>query len=450
MLRAPFIGLTENELASIRLVNGKVPFYEALKQYVEQESGAMNSATEQKLQKFFTLHEKWRDFSRHGSLADLIWQVYLDTNYFEMVGAMANGKQRQANLRALHDRALSYEKTSFRGLFRFLRFIDRMHSRGDDLGVAKSIGEADDVVTLYYVINLDETTVSVYYPGVVYGYRDYEVPTGDVVIPETVTHDGTTYRVTTIANYAFYSCEQLTSVTIPASVTLIGEGVFFGCTALRHVSIPESVTNMAPYVFYSCSSLQSVELPQSLTYMGDGMFCSCTSLKEVSVPELIDSIPLRCFYHCDSLRTVLLPEGLTSIDESAFSDCFSLDSMVLPQNITSIGKKAFYNCRNLKIIELPQMLVSMGEESFAFCSKITTLELPAQLSAIGRRAFYCCNGLAEITSLATIPPKAEDDAFYNVIKSIPVNVPLGSAQDYRSAAIWEDFTNITDGSECIS
>ena len=68
--------------------------------------------------------------------------------YYEMVGAMANGKQRQANLRALHDRALSYEKTSFRGLFRFLRFIDRMHSRGDDLGVAKSIGEADDVVTL--------------------------------------------------------------------------------------------------------------------------------------------------------------------------------------------------------------------------------------------------------------------------------------------------------------
>jgi ATP-dependent helicase/nuclease subunit A len=148
VLRAPFIGLTENELASIRLVNGKVPFYEALKQFVEQEAGNMSIATEQKLQKFLTLHEKWRNFSRHGSLADLIWQVYLDTNYFEMVGAMANGKQRQANLRALHDRALSYEKTSFRGLFRFLRFIDRMHSRGDDLGVAKSIGEADDVVTL--------------------------------------------------------------------------------------------------------------------------------------------------------------------------------------------------------------------------------------------------------------------------------------------------------------
>ncbi|WP_339215324.1 helicase-exonuclease AddAB subunit AddA [Solibacillus sp. FSL W8-0372] len=148
VLRAPFIGLTENELAKIRLVNGKVPFYEALKQYKEEAKGEMPIETEAKLERFFALHDKWRNFSRHGALADLVWQVYLDTNYFEMVGAMSNGKQRQANLRALHDRALSYEKTSFRGLFRFLRFIDRMHSRGDDLGVAKSTSEADDVVTL--------------------------------------------------------------------------------------------------------------------------------------------------------------------------------------------------------------------------------------------------------------------------------------------------------------
>ncbi len=148
VLRAPFIGLTENELAKIRLINGKVPFYEALKQYKEEATGDMPIETEAKLDKFFTMHQKWRQFSRHGALADLVWQVYLDTNYYEMVGAMANGKQRQANLRALHDRALSYEKSSFRGLFRFLRFIDRMSSRGDDLGIAKSTSEADDVVTL--------------------------------------------------------------------------------------------------------------------------------------------------------------------------------------------------------------------------------------------------------------------------------------------------------------
>ncbi len=145
VLRSPFIGLTENELAAIRVAKRNVPYFVALKTYVEQP---VNQDTAQKIAHFMTLLDKWRQLARRGSLANLIWTIYLDTNYYEMVGAMANGKQRQANLRVLHDRALSYEKTSFRGLFRFLRFIDRMKSRGDDLGIAKSIGESDDVVRL--------------------------------------------------------------------------------------------------------------------------------------------------------------------------------------------------------------------------------------------------------------------------------------------------------------
>lgn len=153
VLRAPFIGLTERELASIRLLEKDEsitlpkgsPFFDYVRQF---EYSSLNEQTKRKLALFFHYFERWRDASRHGSLADLIWQIYLETGYFDMVGAMANGKQRQANLRALHDRAIAYEKSSFRGLFRFLRFIDRMHSRGDDLGIAKSIGEADNVVTL--------------------------------------------------------------------------------------------------------------------------------------------------------------------------------------------------------------------------------------------------------------------------------------------------------------
>lgn len=147
VLRAPFVGLTENELAEIRLANPRASFYEAMQSYL-QDANPQQEETRQKVQQFQQQLMGWRDFSRRGSLADLIWTIYLETNYFEMVGAMANGKQRQANLRALHDRAIAYEKSSFRGLFRFLRFIDRMRSRGDDLGIAKSIGEGEDVVRL--------------------------------------------------------------------------------------------------------------------------------------------------------------------------------------------------------------------------------------------------------------------------------------------------------------
>ncbi|MEG0259213.1 MAG: helicase-exonuclease AddAB subunit AddA [Lysinibacillus sp.] len=148
VLRAPFVGLTENELAKIRLADPKAPFYDALKLFVRSEGRGVQSSTFEKLQRFILQFDNWRNLARRGSLADLIWKIYLDTHYYEMVGAMPNGKQRQANLRVLHDRALMYEKTAFRGLFRFLRFIDRIRTRGDDLGTAKSIGEKDDVVRL--------------------------------------------------------------------------------------------------------------------------------------------------------------------------------------------------------------------------------------------------------------------------------------------------------------
>lgn len=148
VLRAPFVGLTENELAKIRLADSKVPFYDALRQFIRSEGQGVQTTTFEKLQRFMLAFENWRDLARRGSLSDLIWKIYLDTHYYEMVGAMPNGKQRQANLRILHDRALMYEQTAFRGLFRFLRFIDRMRTRGDDLGTAKSIGEKDDVVRL--------------------------------------------------------------------------------------------------------------------------------------------------------------------------------------------------------------------------------------------------------------------------------------------------------------
>ncbi|MEK4522871.1 helicase-exonuclease AddAB subunit AddA [Psychrobacillus sp. FSL W7-1493] len=148
VLRAPFVGLTESELALIRLAAPKESFYEALKLFVSSGGAGLSSETAEKLQRFLLQFEDWRDLSRRGSLADLIWQIYLDTHYYEIVGSMPNGKQRQANLRVLHDRAVAYEKTSFRGLFRFLRFIDRMRKRGDDLGAARSISEKENVVRL--------------------------------------------------------------------------------------------------------------------------------------------------------------------------------------------------------------------------------------------------------------------------------------------------------------
>lgn len=148
VLRSPIVGLTENELAAVRLAAKNEPFYDAMHRWIQSNQSELAMETEEKLQRFLLQYEQWRQLARRGSLAELIWQVYTDTHYFEMVGLMANGRQRQANLLALHDRALAYEKTSFRGLFRFLRFVDRMKRRGDDLGEATNMTDQDNVVRM--------------------------------------------------------------------------------------------------------------------------------------------------------------------------------------------------------------------------------------------------------------------------------------------------------------
>ncbi|WP_102271873.1 helicase-exonuclease AddAB subunit AddA [Cytobacillus massiliigabonensis] len=148
VLRSPIVGLTEAELAQIRIHNKMGSFYEALSSFCMNKSSLEMEGMVEKIRPFFDQLKDWRVIARQGSLSELIWQLFRETHFYDFVGGMPGGKQRQANLRALYDRARQYEATSFRGLFRFLRFIERMRDRGDDLGAARALGEQEDVVRL--------------------------------------------------------------------------------------------------------------------------------------------------------------------------------------------------------------------------------------------------------------------------------------------------------------
>ncbi|MCM3399248.1 helicase-exonuclease AddAB subunit AddA [Oceanobacillus profundus] len=144
VLKSPIVGLNEDELAAIRLAAKQDSFYEAVLTYSKQQT----NETATKLNRFLEQLEQFRLASRQGALSELIWDIYRETGYYDFVGGMPGGRQRQANLRALYDRARGYETTSFRGLFRFLRFIERMEERGDDLGSARALSEQEDVVRI--------------------------------------------------------------------------------------------------------------------------------------------------------------------------------------------------------------------------------------------------------------------------------------------------------------
>ncbi|WAA08693.1 helicase-exonuclease AddAB subunit AddA [Fervidibacillus albus] len=149
VLRSPISGLTEEDLARIRTADRKGTFYEAVKAFLRNRvRDERDEEIQFKLASLLDNLNRWRSLARQGSLSELIWQLYQDTKFYDFVGGLPGGKQRQANLRALYDRARQYETTSFRGLFRFLRFIEKMRDRGSDLGTARALGEQEDVVRL--------------------------------------------------------------------------------------------------------------------------------------------------------------------------------------------------------------------------------------------------------------------------------------------------------------
>ncbi|PYI51794.1 helicase-exonuclease AddAB subunit AddA [Paenibacillus flagellatus] len=160
VLRSPMFGLTAAELAMVRVRSKRKPYYEAVLAFAGAEetdpetAGSANGTTGEapelrdKLARFLAKLDGWRTDARNGSLAELIWTIYRDTGFYDFVGGMPGGLQRQANLRALYDRARQYESTSFRGLFRFLRFVERMRDSGADLGAARALGEQEDVVRI--------------------------------------------------------------------------------------------------------------------------------------------------------------------------------------------------------------------------------------------------------------------------------------------------------------
>ncbi|PAV29247.1 helicase-exonuclease AddAB subunit AddA [Virgibacillus profundi] len=164
VLRSPIVGLNEDDLASVRLAGKNESFYDAMKLFKKQNT---NNAANQ-IANFLELLEQFRLASRQGALSELIWDIYRETGYYDFVGGMPGGRQRQANLRALYDRARGYETTSFRGLFRFLRFIERMEERGDDLGSARALSEQEDVVRIMTI----HKSKGLEFPAVILGAMD--------------------------------------------------------------------------------------------------------------------------------------------------------------------------------------------------------------------------------------------------------------------------------------
>jgi len=243
--------------------------------------------------------------------------------------------------------------------------------------------------------------------------------------------------VTSIGDYALRHCSSLKSITIPSSVTSIGDGVFSDCKLLReikivnnplfvvdcdmlidqknmklltyfgtrsNVAIPSSVTSIGNNAFEYCSLLESITIPSSVTSIGDYAFHDCNSLESITIPSSVTSIGNRAFWDCSSLKSITIPSSVTSIGNSAFRGCKSLTSITIPSSssITSIRSSTFDGCSSLESIVLPSSITSIGDNAFEDCRSLKSITIPSSVTSIREWAFFGCYDLSTINFGGTV------------------------------------------------
>ena len=178
-------------------------------------------------------------------------------------------------------------------------------------------------------------------------------------------------NVTSIGNYAFYNCNDLTNITIPDSVTVFGNNAFEYCTNLKNVTIGNSMTSIGFMAFTFCTGLTNITIPNSVTSIGDGAFHGCTGLTSIIIPDSVTSIGPGSFSGCSKLTSISIGNGVTSIETNAFDGCSGLTSVTIPENVTHISWNAFVDCTKLKSITIGSNVKSIFGGAFYNCHQLS-------------------------------------------------------------------------------
>ncbi|MDB4798463.1 leucine-rich repeat protein [Verrucomicrobia bacterium] len=216
--------------------------------------------------------------------------------------------------------------------------------------------------------------------------------------------------VTSIGDFAFQLCRNLTEVIIPDSITNIGQGAFSSCKGLKAVSIPDSVVELRIRVFEYCDNMESVTLGGRLTSIGGSAFHSCSKLKSITIPDSVELIAGTAFIACVDLEEVKFGSSVKRIGDWAFSLCRSLKEVVLPDSLEELAHDAFSSCTSLQSLDLGSGVTLVGDLAFQNCSSLTAVEIPSQITSLGAEAFADCENLIRV-DFEGDAPTVEQNAF---------------------------------------
>ena len=248
--------------------------------------------------------------------------------------------------------------------------------------------------------------------------------------------------ITQIDDAAFIYCSKLAEINIPAGVTEIGSNCFDGCESLKKIDIPDGVKSIGNNAFAGCKSLEKITIPEGVTSIDFYAFLDCVNLEKVKIPESIKEISYRAFYNCTNLKSINLPRGISDIGFEAldgtalYNDKLNWENGVLyvdsvlisaeksidgayeiKQGTTLVASAAFNECYGLTSVTFPAGVSGLCDSAFLSCDGLSAVRLPDGLISIGDFAFSHCTGLMDVSipdSVTYIGYGAfEDSGIYN-------------------------------------
>ena len=213
-------------------------------------------------------------------------------------------------------------------------------------------------------------------------------------------------NVINIGNNVFYNCKNLTEIIVdannvtyaaPNQTCIIEKASQTLVVGLGNTIIPEGVTSIGEYAFYSCDQLKSLTIPNGVTSIAESAFMYCMYLESITIPNSVISIGEYAFSDCYNLKAITIPNSLVSIKQSTFNRCYKVTSLIIPDSVVYIGYSAFYGCEMIENLTIGNNVVVISELAFTNCSALTEIVIPNNVKVISGQSFSGCEKVTSIS-----------------------------------------------------
>jgi len=280
---------------------------------------------------------------------------------------------------------------------------------------------------------------------------------GNIVIPETIIYEGSTYNVTSLGKEAFKACTSLISLSMPNSITTLGDKVFYDCRNLESVNISENISIISINAFAGARNLKKIILPESVVRINDYAFSGCSELESITILGPIQQIGTDAFWDCYKLDRVYIKDlvhfsGLylwtvysspLSYTNHLFYNDKEIIDLVIPNEIDFVSRWAYRDCDFLISATIPNNVKKIEQGAFAECDNLKKLILGENITQYGDYTFSGCKALTDVYCYKKSYPESGYMMFKDCgIENVILHVPSESIEEYKSRGPWNSFKEI--------